>query len=367
MQRSAMGQSGFRWFDAHLDLAYLAECGRDMLAALDPAAGPHPPGAVTLPSLGEGKITACLGTIFTEAYIPGKPPDFMDVAYPIGDAGAAHAAGVRQLRRYERWASLGAVTPFPAPRGSPVFGGAGAPALTGGRAVDLNENLKLGILVECADPILSPEDLPWWRERGVIAVGLAWVHGSRYAGGNGPSNNQTGLTPAGREFVSAMDSLGMVHDLSHLSQRTADDLLSLSGLPVMASHSNCRALIDGANERHLSDEVIREIGRRGGVIGLNLYSPFLRAGLAHDAPGRASMEDAIRHLERIVEIQGDARGIGLGSDMDGGFSAARLPEGINGPKDLARLADALAARGWSDERVYALAWGNWARFFGLEP
>jgi membrane dipeptidase len=350
-----------QWFDAHLDLAYLAECGRDMLAPLDPQAGPHPPAAVTLPSLRDGGISACLGTIFTEAYLPGRPAEYLQVAYPIGDADAAHTAGLRQLDRYQRWAQAGEI--------EQVLSGAqrrlGAPHRQEGCALADPHPMTLGILVECADPIRSPDQLPWWAERGVVAIGLAWVHGSRYAGGNGPSSCETGITPAGRDFIRAMDSLGLVHDASHLSQRALDELLCLTDRRVIASHSNCRTLIDGQNQRHLSDDAIREIGRRGGVIGLNLYSPFLRSGLSFDAPGRASIDDALRHIEHIADLHGHDHGLGLGSDMDGGFSAARLPEGIDVPRDLSRLAAALSARGWTDERVHAFAWGNWARFFGL--
>ena len=68
--------------------------------------------------------------------------------------------------------------------------------------------------------------------------------------------------------------------------------------------------------------------------------------------------------ERVVDLHGHTRGVGLGSDMDGGFSAAALPQGIDTPRDLKKLANALSARGWTEERVDAFAWGNWARFFG---
>jgi membrane dipeptidase len=329
-----------KWFDAHLDLAYLAVCGRDMLAPLDVSAPPHPPGAVTLPSLREGGVGACLGTVFTEAYFPDKPADFMDVGYPVGDADEARSAGVRQLEQYRAWMEAGEITPLRSGSGS----------------------LRVGILVECADPIRTPDELPWWAERGVVAIGMSWAHGSRYSGGNGASNSATGITAMGREFVQAMDNLGLVHDVSHLSQRATDELLALTDRPVIASHSNCRALIDGKNERHLADATIREIGRRGGVIGLNLYSPFLRSG---PDPERASIEQAVRHVERIREIHGHERGVGLGSDADGGFSARGMPEGIDRPRDFDRLALALLARGWGDEAVGGFAWGNWARFFGI--
>lgn len=87
------------WFDAHLDLAYLAVNGRDMLAPLDPASGPHPPAAVTLPSLREGAVRVALATVFTEAVAdPGAVRDRSQ--YAAGDADRAHAVGRAQLEVY---------------------------------------------------------------------------------------------------------------------------------------------------------------------------------------------------------------------------------------------------------------------------
>src|SRR5438128_424675 len=92
------------WFDAHLDLAYLAVCGRDMTAAPEVAGGPDLPGCVTLPSLAAGNVRACLGTVFTE--LGGKNP----ASYPEGDATAAHRAGLAQIATYQSWAERGHVS-----------------------------------------------------------------------------------------------------------------------------------------------------------------------------------------------------------------------------------------------------------------
>ncbi len=333
------------WFDAHLDLASLAVCGRDLTAPTGRCGGPHPPAALTFPSLAEGNVRACLGTIFTEA----DGTEFQEISYPAGDAEAAHRAGVRQLDCYRDWAESGILE-----TGTFGLGRPGAPSR--------HASLTLGILIECADPVRTPEELPWWVDRGVVAVGLAWWKTSRYAGGN---RSDLGLTDAGRALVRAMDSLGVVHDASHLSDRALDDLLTLTDRPVMASHSNCRALLDGRNQRHLTDGAIREIARRGGVIGLNLYSRFLREGLAED--GRCTIGDCVAHVERVCELAGHRRAVGMGSDLDGGFSAARLPAGIDRPRDYARLAEALAERGWSAADLDGFRWENWGRFWKLPP
>lgn len=331
-----------RLFDAHLDLAYLAENGRDLSRALDPDAGPHPPASVTFPELTAGGVAACLGTIFTEA--GGADA----VAYPVGDAEAAHAAGVRQLERYQQWDGDGLIR------------------LSHRPGTERPGPLIVGILMECADPIRTPDEFDWWADRGVIAVGMAWAQGSRYATGNSPDSHASGvgLTDLGRELVRRIDARRLVHDASHLSDRALDDLLALSPGRVMASHSNCRALLTVTDEprllpRHLTDDQIREITHRGGVIGLNLYSKFLNGS----PTCIATLDDAVAHVERICSVAGHRRAVGLGSDLDGGFSAARLPEGIRTARDLPRLADALRARGWPEPDTAAFAFGNWARFF----
>jgi len=355
------------WFDAHLDLACLAVHKRDMSAPADEAGGPWPPGAVTLPSLREGGVCAAFGTIFTEA--GGEGPE----GYPEGDVETAHRRGRAQLEVYLTWRDQGRIAlDIPKvfrhdPGVGTIRGGMGVAEvspLASAKKLDLTprgrRTLHVGVLMESADPIRSPVELPWWVERGVMAIGLAWWKSSRYAGGNGASGE--GLTPAGRELVDAMDELGVAHDLSHLSQRATEELLEAATGPVMASHSNCRALLGGENERHLTDETIAEIGRRGGVVGINLVSNFLDHTLEEGKGQRATIDDVVAHIERVCEIMGRRDGVGLGSDMDGGFSRTGLPEGIEGPKDLERIADALRARGWSDAEIGGFRFENWGRF-----
>lgn len=329
------------FFDAHLDLAYIAVAGRDMTSPfLDHCGGPDLPAAVTLPTLAAGNVRVCLATVFTE--MNGSNA----ASYPEGDVQLAHRRGIEQLEVYRTWIEHGVAT-----------------SMFAANSPHGNSPLRLGILVEGADPIRSPDELPFWLSQGVVAIGLAWVHGSRYAGGN---SQNSGLTDLGRAMVRAMDQSRVVHDLSHLSDASMDELLSISTGRVIASHSNCRALFQGEkanNQRHLRDDSIREIVRRGGIIGLNLFSPFINPDASRER--RASLDDACRHIEHVCELAGHRRAVGLGSDMDGGFSANMLPETIDRPEHLHRLLGALAARGWSNDDLDAFAWGNWARFWNL--
>lgn len=337
------------WFDGHLDLACVALEGRDMRAS-DPrgSGGANPPGAITFPTLRAGRVTGALATIFIEP--EGSPAE---IAYTPGECAAAvmsaFSASVRQLELYERWHAEGLAT-------------LRRPGAAAGDAPD--GTLRLGLLIEGADGVRSPAELSWWKARGVVAVALAWVKQTRYAGGNGC---ETGLTPAGREMVREIDRLGLVHDVTHLSDASLRDLLALTDRPVIASHSNCRSLLDDGGltlaqrQRHLSDESIREIGRRGGVVGSVLFSPFIVPGMRRDR--RATLEEWARHADRLAELLGSRSRVGLGSDADGGFSADMLPAGVDRPADYTRLADTLSARGWSDAEVAGFAGGNWRRFW----
>lgn len=361
------------WFDAHLDLAAFAVNGRDLTRPPETAGGPWQPASVTLPSLREGSVRCVLGTIFLEP--DGKEAE----GYPAGDVEAAHRKGRAQMEVYltlrdraEIGMDLKSYVRMD-PGVGEVRGGMGvsemAPADLSkklGRDRD-KRTLHVGVLIEGADPVRTPDELPWWVERGVVAMGLSWWRHSRYAGGNGEPGR--GLTDLGRAMIKAMDAHDVVHDASHLSEKAFWELLKLTDRPVVATHSNCRVIVDpaGTNERHLTDEQIQAIGERGGVVGLNLLSSFLRPGIPFDSEQRASLDDCVRHVERVVELMGRSTGVGLGSDMDGGFSSKGLPEGVDGPGKLRELADALAARGWTQPDLDGFRVNNWGRFFGSYP
>lgn len=314
------------WFDAHLDLAYLAVNGRDMSATLEEfeaagespvlaPVGPHPPAAITLHSLAHASVRFALGTIFTEA--GGSGPE----GYPRADVERAHAVGRAQLEAYLTWRDEGriALDLRQLLRRDPGIGqlraGMGVaeavPEPLERRVARLptRRTIHVGLLIEGADPIRSPDELDWWAARGVVAVGMAWWADSRYARGNGVNpSDPIGLTDLGRELARRIDALGLIHDLSHLSQRASDELLALTDRAVIASHSNCRALLGGESvegwQRHLSDETIAEIARRGGVIGLNLCANFIDSTIRRG--DRPTVEQAIAHVERICEEIGRA-------------------------------------------------------------
>ncbi len=335
------------WIDGHLDLAYIAECGRNPLHEViaDDAAT----GCVSLPALRSAGMKIACGTIFTE---PGTPDPTKPYMYEQGNAEDAERAGLRQLEIYERWNAAGEIELLDR----------GMKPLAGGRR-NRGDDRRIGmiILMEGADPIRSPEALPMWYRRGLRMVGLTWATGTRYAGGNASLPGEGPLTNAGLELIHALDELKIVHDVSHLSDAAFDGVMEHARGTVVASHSNCRALVD-PKQRHLRDEQIEIIGARGGVIGLNLYSAFL---VKASSGRRATIADCVAHLDHVAEVMGHRRGVALGSDMDGGFGPDQLPVGLDHPSKLESLCDALRDAGWSDGEIEGFAHKNWERIFKL--
>lgn len=325
--------------DGHLDLAYLVLNGRDVRLPLDSTSS----GCVSLPALQSGGVDIAFATIFTEP-TDKVPSEQAPEMYRAGDPESAEAAGLRQVAAYQRLESEGSL--------SIVRTAADLRRLASG--------LNIVLLMEGADPITSPEDVARWYARGVRIVGLTWAAGTRYAGGNGsapgttsPGHYSTGpLTSMGVDMICALDDAGIIHDASHLSDASFDGVMEHARGPIIASHSNCRVLVED-RQRHLRDDQIRAIVDRGGVIGLNLYTRFLVK------ERRATIDDCLRHIEHICEIAGHRRAVALGSDADGGFGKDSLPYGLDHPSKWPALVTALATRGWNDRDISGFARENW--------
>lgn len=318
------------WIDGHLDLGMMHLSGRDVRRAIaNPAAA-----CVSLPALREAGVDLVFGTIFTEPGAdPGEP-----CGYPSSDnIVAAESAGMRQLELYQQWEADGEISIVRC--AADLDGDANSP--------------RVVLLMEGADPIRNADAVKWWYDQGLRIVGLSWAKGTRYAGGN---RTHDGLSAMGEELVAAIDQVGMIHDASHLSDPALDRLLERASGPVIASHSNCRALVPDSGQRLLSDDQIKSIHVHGGVIGLNLFTKFLANGQ------RATIDDCINHIEHICHITGTERCIALGSDMDGGFGPSMLPMDLDAPEKLDTLSGALRERGWPGAEVEDLQWHNWDRF-----
>lgn len=181
---------------------------------------------------------------------------------------------------------------------------------------------------------------------GLRAVNITWNHENVLSGTNA-ENPGKGLTEQGKAFVTRMQELGMLVDVSHLSDPGFWDVMALAKKPVFASHSNARALC--AHKRNLTDAQFTAIIEHNGVAGLNLYADFLGV--------HADLDAALAHLEHWLDL-GGAGSIALGGDLDG---CSRLPEGIRGVQDWDRLWDRLLQRNYSEALLRALFFENLMR------
>jgi membrane dipeptidase len=213
------------------------------------------------------------------------------------------------------------------------------------------------LLLEGGDAIRTPDDLPEWFDAGLRIVGLAWKQ-TRYAGGTGAPGP---LTSEGKALVKHLDRFGIIHDTSHLAEQSFWDLMDLADRAVIASHSNCRAIV-GDGDRHLTDDMIRAITSRGGVIGINFYDKFLLPRTEHGLR-RATLTDVVNHVKHICDLAGSAKHVGIGTDMDGGLGREQIPVEITTSADLPRVAEALNSAAFSDQDVIGIMGENWRRFF----
>jgi membrane dipeptidase len=203
-------------------------------------------------------------------------------------------------------------------------------------------------LMEGADPIAGPRDLGRWVERGVRVVGLAWNTPSRYSGG---TKDDRGVSEEGRRLLDEMRALRVVPDVSHLNPTAFDDVLAHDDGVVVASHSNAHAL--RPHRRNLTDEQIRRVAARGGLVGVVLYAPFL-------SDGPTTIDTVVAHVDHMVRLAG-ADHVGLGSDLDGGFTTQQVPQGIDTVADLKKIGEALAKKGYAERDVEKILGGNWVR------
>jgi membrane dipeptidase len=318
--------------DLHLDLAWNVARGRDVRsAATQQPRVDNETATVGLPDLTAGDVTLAGATLFA---LPAGPAPHEGYTCPAQAADQAD----RQLDTYLDWETQRKVR-----------------LVRTGADLDGPE-LGLVVLMEGADALdtAGPRDARHWFDRGVRIVGLAW-RGTRHAGGTGEPG---GLTDSGQDAVKALDAVGMIHDVSHLAERAVDELLGEAVGPVLASHSNCRAIIgDDPDERHLTDQHLRAVAARDGVIGLNLFDRFLLPP-ADLKRRRTTLADWVAHVRHACDVIGDDRHVALGSDLDGGFGRERIPIELRTAGDLPRLGDALGDAGFDDVAIARILFRN---------
>jgi membrane dipeptidase len=205
-----------------------------------------------------------------------------------------------------------------------------------------------------------------FHSRGVRYMTLTWSNTNDWADSSGDEVRHGGLTDFGREVVREMNRIGMLVDVSHVSDETFWDALEVSTKPVIASHSSARALVDVP--RNMSDEMLRAVAKNGGVVMVNFGAIFLdprKAGmgptawdiLAHFGPSPTPLALVLDHLEHVAQVAGIDH-VGLGSDFDG---VPFLPEGLSDVSGFPAITAGLVARGWPEADVRKLLGENTLR------
>ncbi len=201
---------------------------------------------------------------------------------------------------------------------------------------------------------------------GLRSLGLVWNQRNLIADGVGEARTHGGLTNFGVEVVRECNRLGILVDVSHLSDEGFWDVLATSTKPIVATHSNSRAVCH--HPRNLSDDQVRALAKNGGVMGMNFAPGFLtdldiKAESIEEyrrlVAGKTSVESVVRHIDHLVGLVGPDH-IGLGSDFDG---TGAVPDGLNDASCLPALTEALVARGYSDEVIEKVLGRNFRRVF----
>jgi membrane dipeptidase len=340
--------------DSHLDLSYNAlQWNRDIRLPVSELrrieAGMKEKGrgtnTVALPELRAGKVGVCLATVLARANPKGKSNiDFQnqEIAFSVAQGQLAYyrvleADGVCRLIRgpeelnsvFRDWQSVTEQTPF-----------------------------GFILSMEGADPIVTPAQAEKWWNDGLRVVGLAHYGPSAYAHGTGASG---GLSAKGHDLLKAMYELGMILDVTHLSDESFWEALQLWQGPVLASHNNCRALVPGV--RQFSDDQIKAIIERGAVIGAVFDAWMLAPQWTLTLTPKVQLTAVIDHIDHICQIAGNTKHVAIGSDLDGGYGTEQCPEGLDTIADLQKIPGLLASRGYNQADQSAVMHGNWLRFF----
>jgi len=336
--------------DAHLDLSWNAlQWNRDLLRSVYtirtrekgmPGKG-RAQGTVAFPEMRQGRIALSFATLLARS--TGQAVPYVDYASPTQSYGIAQG----QLAYYRALEREGHV------RIIADRAGLDSHIATWEAEADPGNPPLLGFVIsmEGADPILAPDQLEEWWTAGLRLLGITHYGPGRYAGGTG---TELGLTELGPPLLAEMERLGVLLDLTHCSDQAFWQALEHYQGLVLASHNNCRALVP--HQRQFSDEQLRAIFQRDGVVGVAFDSWMLQPGwiAGEGSNEQVTMDSVVDHVDYICQLAGNSRHAAIGSDLDGGFGREQSPH------DLDTIADQ-QPRSYSDDDIAAILHGNWLR------
>ncbi|MSR53708.1 MAG: peptidase M19 [Gemmataceae bacterium] len=350
-------------FDAHLDLAWNAiDWNRDLLQSVPEirrremaetgvdfkARGRN---TVTFPELRKGKVGIFIATLLPRLF----RPNLMPAIQRYSNMDMAHAAAMGQMDYYRVLEQAGHLNWIKDAAGLDRHVDSWATGESSG---------PLGFILsmEGADPVLSPDQVHEWFAAGLRIIGPAHYGVSPYAHGTGTVG---GLFPPGKPLLKEMEKVGMILDVTHLSDQCFDEALDIYGGPVLASHHNCRSLVP--DQRQLADEHIKKLISRGSVIGSALdawmLAPGWIRGKSTPKEANVSMATYVDHIDRVCQLAGNCNHAAIGTDLDGGFGTEQTPYDLDTIAALQVVPNLLRERGYKDADIKNIMHGNWIRFF----
>ena len=215
--------------------------------------------------------------------------------------------------------------------------------------------------LEGADSIIDMGYLERAYASGLRAIGPAHYGPGTYAYG---TDSDGPLGKKGRELIKKIEALGLILDVTHLSDTCFWEALDSYSGPLWASHNNCRALVD--HNRQFSDEQIKEIINRKGVIGVALDAwmmvPNWQRGVSTPEGMGVSLEQALDNIDHICQLAGNCEHVGIGTDLDGAFGKEQSPMDLDTIADLQKLPQMLKKRGYSDQDITRILSENFLSF-----
>ncbi len=226
-----------------------------------------------------------------------------------------------------------------------------------------SKNTPIGLIrsLEGADSIVTMDHLHIAYEGGLRAIGPAHYGPGTYAQGTDANG---GIGENGRMLLREMENLNIILDATHLCDDSFWEALDHFNGPIWASHNNCRELVP--HNRQFSDEQLKALIERGAVIGAVFDTWMLVPGWVRGSSTPQSMnvtlETVANHIDHICQLAGNAKHVGIGSDLDGAFGTEQSPADIETIADLRKLGGILSNRGYSSMDIESIMANNWIDF-----
>jgi membrane dipeptidase len=347
--------------DAHLDLAMNAmEWNRDLKLSVsdlrDREAGltdkpDRGKNMVSLPALREGKIGLVVATQIARYVRKGSPLPGWHSPEQAWAQTQAQLAWYKAMEEEGEMLQIKDLSSLEAH--ASLWKDASVP--------DNKKPVGFILSLEGADSLVHLSYLEKAYAYGLRALGPAHYGEGRYAGGTG---TEAGFSAEGKKLLKEMERLGIVLDVTHLTDRGFLEAMDLFHGPVWASHHNCRALVH--HQRQLTDEQIKILIEKNAVIGgvmdaWMLTDGWIRGVSLPKATG-TGLNRLIDHYDHICQIAGNCNHVAIGSDLDGMFGTEQSPYDMNSIADLQKLPALLEARGYKQADIEQLTSGNWLGF-----